>query len=105
MRTLGGIALATLVLAGCDYVTPQGSTGSPISLTPGTVQEQLRQQQLQNAASNPGIQNPLATGASPGAGGIERSGVGTGNASGGAVGAINPGTTGISRPGVGAPAK
>jgi hypothetical protein len=94
-----------LLLAGCEPAPPPTS---PISLSPGTVEYQLRQQQLQNARSgvNPGIQNPLVTNVSPGVGGIERAQTGgTGNVTAGAPTAVNPGTTGITREGVGAPAR
>ena len=70
-RTLGGLALVTMLIAGCEATPP---AASPIALTPGTVEYQLRQQQLQNVQSDPSraMQNPVVTGASPGAAGIER---------------------------------
>ena len=49
-RTLGGLALVTMLVAGCEATPP---AASPISLTPGTVEYQLRQQQLQNARTDP----------------------------------------------------
>jgi hypothetical protein len=98
MRALGGIALVTLALAACDSATPKTS---PIGLTPGTREEQLRQLQLQGATSgaNPGVQNPVATGRD--VGGIVRQGTGTGSTAAG-VGGMNPDGT-LIRPGVGAP--
>ena len=100
IRALGGIALAVAMLAGCDSIKPYDST-SPIGLTSGTVQDQLRQQQLQNAKQNPGIQNPVATGVNPGVGGIERQGAGSGSAGGTVAGLNTDGT--INRPDSGAP--
>ena len=72
MRTLGGIALTTFLLAGCQADTSRGTT--PIALTPGTPEYDMRQQQLRaiQSGANPGAQNPVVTGASPGVGGIER---------------------------------
>ena len=106
IRRLGGIALGALLLAGCEPAPPPTS---PVSLSPGTVEYQLRQLQLQNARSgvNPGIQNPLVTSVNPGVGGIERAATGgTGNVTAGAPVAVNPGTTGITRQGgVGAPSR
>jgi hypothetical protein len=104
-RISGGLALAVTLLAGCE---PAPKPASPISLSPGTVEYQLRQQQLQNARSgvNPGIQNPAVTNVSPGAAGIERATTGgTGSTAAGAPTAVNPGTTGITRQGVGAPTR
>jgi hypothetical protein len=107
-RTLGGLALVAAVLVGCESAQPTG----PIVQNPGTVEQQLRQIQLQNAQQNPGTQNPVATGVNPGAtgttpGGIQRSATGgRGNVSAGAPAAVNPGTTNITRqPGVGAPTR
>jgi hypothetical protein len=103
-RRLGGLALVSLIVAGCE---PAPRQNTPISLTPGTVEYQLRQQQLQNARSgvNPGIQNPAVTNVSPGAGGIERAQTGgTGNVTAGAPVDVAPGVGGITRQqGVGAP--
>ncbi|WP_431271740.1 hypothetical protein [Dankookia sp. P2] len=100
-RTLGGLALVTLLVAGCEATPP---APSPISLTPGTVEYQLRQQQLQNVQSDPSraMQNPGVTNVSPGAAGIERSTTGGAGSVGGQVGGIRSDGT-IVRPG-GAPA-
>ena len=107
MRILGGIALTTFLLAGCQADTSRSTT--PISLTPGTPEYDLRQQQLRGMRSgaNPGMQNPVVTGASPGVGGIERApGTGTGGAGAGAPVSVSPGVGGIERaPGVGAPTR
>ena len=64
MRTLGGIALTTVLLAGCQADTSRGTT--PIALTPGTPEYDMRQQQLRGIQSgaNPGMQNPGVTGRS-----------------------------------------
>jgi hypothetical protein len=98
-RTLGGLALVTLLMAGCEATPP---AASPIALTPGTVEYQLRQQQLQNAQQNPGTQNAVVTGASPGAAGIQRAPTGGSGSSAGVVaGQRTDGT--IARPGTGAP--
>ena len=100
-RTLGGLALVTLLIAGCEAKPP---AASPISLTPGTVEYQMRQQQLQNVQSDPSraMQNPVVTGASPGAAGIERATTGgKGSAAGVVAGQRTDGT--IARPGTGAP--
>jgi len=101
IRALGGFALAAALLVGCDSITPQSST-SPIGLTQGTVQDQLRQQQLQNAAQNPGTRNPVATGANVGVGGIDRTGAGTGSSAGTVAPLLNTDGT-LSRPDSGAP--
>ena len=106
-----GLGLAALLLGGCE---PSRQTG-PIGLTPGTVEYDLRQEQLRSARGDPGRanQNPIAVGrANPGAesaasvGNVQRI-PGTGGAAGASAGtptAINPGTTGIVRgQGVGAP--
>jgi hypothetical protein len=102
--SLGGIALVSLFVAGCDSVTPAKNTG-PVALTPGTVEYQLRQQQLQNARSgaNPGIQNPAVTGVNPSVSGIERAGPGGAGSTGGTVGGLRTDGT-VDRPGAGAPA-
>lgn len=101
MRILGGLALVTLLAAGCETTPSRG----PLATMPtGTAESLLRQQQLRNAQQNPGMQNPVVTGASPGVGGIERAPTGgRGNVTAGAPSEVNPGTTGIVRPGVGAP--
>ncbi len=101
---LGGVALMAALIAGCTSVTPAQNTG-PIALTPGTVEYQLRQQQLQNAQSgvNTGMQNPVVTNVNPGAGGIERAAVGGAGSSGGNVGGLRTDGT-VERPGAGAPA-
>jgi hypothetical protein len=103
MHTLGGIALATL-LVGCNSATPAKNTG-PIALTPGTVEYDLRQQQLQNIRSgaNTGTQNPTVTGVNPSVGGIERATTGGTGSTGGSVGGLRTDGT-IERPGAGAPA-
>jgi hypothetical protein len=105
MRNLGGVALIALLLAGCQ---PSQQT-SPISLTPGTVEYQLRQQQLQNVQSDPSraMQNPTVTNVSPGAAGIERAPMGgSGGVGAGAPVTVSPGVGGITRaPGVGAPTR
>lgn len=97
MRALGGIALITLAVAGCEA----SQSTSPISLTPGTVEEQLRQRQLEGARSgaNPGVQNPVATGRD--VSGIVREGTGSGSTAAGTTGLNTDGT--LRRPGVGAP--
>jgi hypothetical protein len=102
-RSLQGITLVSLLVAGCDSVTPASSTG-PIALTPGTVEYQLRQQQLQNARSgaNPGIQNPAVTNVNPSVDGIERAETGGTGSTGGAIGGMRSDGT-VVRPG-GAPA-
>jgi hypothetical protein len=100
-----GLALGVLLLAGCQSATPQQS---PIALTPGTVEYQLRQQQLQNVqqGANPGMQNPVATGRSVEGIVRDQSTATRGNVTAGAPVAVNPGTTGIERaPGVGAPTR
>ena len=64
MRILGGIVLATVLLAGCQADTSRSTT--PIALTPGTPEYDMRQQQLRGIQSgaNPGMQNPGVTGRS-----------------------------------------
>lgn len=97
---------AVVLLAACERPTPAPRADTPMTLTPGTVGYQLREQQLQNAQSgaNPGWQNPVATERS--VRGIERAGPGTGTTGAGAPVAVNPGTTGVVRgPGVGAPTR
>lgn len=104
IRRLGGVALMSALVAGCSSVTPAQNTG-PVALTPGTVEYQLRQQQLQNAQSgvNTGMQNPVVTNVNPGAGGIERATVGGAGSSGGNLGGLRTDGT-VERPGAGAPA-
>jgi hypothetical protein len=101
-----GLGLGALLLVGCQPAQP---TGSPISLTPGTREYDLRQQELRSATGDPtrAQQNPIVTGASPGVGGIERApGTGTGGAGAGAPMSVSPGVGGIERaPGVGAPTR
>ncbi|MBD0271492.1 MAG: hypothetical protein ICV73_06135 [Acetobacteraceae bacterium] len=106
VRTYGGLALAALLIAGCESQQARG----PLATMPtGTNESVLRQQQLQNIQQDRGraMQNPPVTGVSPGVGGIERAGTGgTGNVTAGAPTEVNPGTTGIvRRRGVGAPTR
>lgn len=101
----GAGAAVLLLAAACQ---PQQPTGSPIALTPGTTEYQLRQLQLQGARSgaNPGVQNPVVTGVNPGTTGVERApSGGTGTVGAGVPTEVNPGTTGIVRQGVGAPTR
>ncbi len=107
-RILGSFGVATLgvlALAACE---PATST-SPIIGNTGTVENTLRQQQLQNIQSgaNQGTQNAPVTSVSPGVGGIERApgGATAGSVAAGGVNAVqvNPGAGGIVRQGVGAP--
>ncbi|HYZ33983.1 MAG TPA: hypothetical protein VE684_17065 [Crenalkalicoccus sp.] len=104
-RILGGLLLATTCLGACESQPPRQA--SPIPYTPGTLQGELRQYQLQNAQSgaNAGVQNPAPTAVNPGVQGIERANTGgMGNLGAGAPTAVNPSTTGITRQeGVGAP--
>ena len=105
-----GVGLGVLMLSGCE-ATPSRQSG-PISLTPGTAEYDLRQNQLRSLRGDPGRanQNPVGIGqASPGTdavGGIQRI-PGTGGTAGASAGtptAVNPSTTGIERGrGVGAP--
>lgn len=99
--TLGGLALVTLLIAGCDTTPKQG----PLATMPtGTTESLLRQQQLQNVQSDPNraMQNPVALGANPGVGGIERAATGgSGSAAGAVAGQRTDGS--IARPGTGAP--
>lgn len=101
LGTFGVATLGVLALAACE---PATST-SPIVGNTGTVENQLRQQQLQNIQSgaNRGVQNPVATGV--GVDGIQRQGTGVGSTAAGGVDArtVNPGVGGIQRQGVGAP--
>ena len=103
MRTLGGVALVSILAAGCNSVTPAQNTG-PVALTPGTVEYQLRQQQLQNMRSgvNAGTQNSAVTAINPSVGGIERAETGGVGSTGGNVGGLRTDGT-IERPGAGAP--
>ncbi|WP_165943557.1 hypothetical protein [Roseicella aquatilis] len=90
-RMLGGLALATLMLAGCETKPATG----PLATQPtGTAESLLRQQQLQNIQSDPSraMQNPTAVGANPGVGGIVREGTGTGGAGGAVAGQRTDGT-------------
>ena len=100
IRAFGGIALAAAMLAGC---TPDTSrTASPLVGSTGTVQDQLRQQQLANAPSRTATGGGSVTAINPGTTGIERNFDGTTGGVGGAVAGLN--TTGtVNRPGVGAP--
>ncbi len=107
--TLLGLSLGVLMLSGCQ-ATPTRPT-SPLTLTPGTAEYQMRQDQLRSMQGDPGraTQNPVGIGtANPGTdavGGIQRM-PGTGGTAGAGAGtpsAVNPGTTGIQRRGVGAP--
>ena len=108
-----GLGLGVLLVGGCEASRQTG----PISLTPGTVEYQQRQDQLRSAVGDPGRanQNPVAVGrANPGSdsatsigvGDIQRT-TGTGGRAGASAGtpaSVNPGTTGIERGrGVGAP--
>jgi hypothetical protein len=100
-RTLGALALVTLLIAGCET---KPSSGPLATMPTGTNESLLRQQQLQNVQSDPNraMQNPVATGASPGAAGIERAATGgRGSAAGVVAGQRTDGT--IARPGTGAP--
>jgi hypothetical protein len=102
-----GLGLGALILAGCQPAQP---TGSPIVLTPGTREYDLRQQELRSATGDPGRaqQNPVVTGVNPGVGGIERAPAGTGRGGTGlgAPTAVSPGVGGIERgPGVGPPTR
>jgi hypothetical protein len=103
IRSLGTLGLVALAAAACQPY----QSNSPLPYTTGTVQEQLRQIQLQNARSgaNPGVQNPPVVDVNPGTTGIVRAPAGgEGNFTAGAPMSVNPGTTGIVRqPGVGAP--
>ena len=103
VRSMGILGLVALAVAGCQ---PYRSS-SPLPYTTGTVQEQLRQIQLQNAQSgaNPGMQNAPVVGVNPGTTGIVRAPAGgQGNVTAGAPTEVNPGTTGIVRQsGTGAP--
>ena len=99
-RTIGGLALATLLMAGCETTPKSG----PLATMPtGTNESLLRQQQLQNVQSDPNraMQNPGVTAVNPGAGGIERSTTGGAGSVGGQVGGMRSDGT-IVRPG-GAP--
>ena len=95
MRVIGGLGLGALLLAGCE---PSRPTGSPIGLTPGTVQYDLRQEQLRSAAGDPARaqQNPTTTGVN--VGGIVREGAGAGGTGvAGAPVAVSPGVAGLGR--------
>jgi hypothetical protein len=102
-----GLGLGALLLAGCQPAQP---TGSPIALTPGTREYDLRQQELRSATGDSGRaqQNPVVTGVNPGVDGIERApmSTGTGGTGLGAPTVVSPGVGGIQRgPGVGAPTR
>jgi hypothetical protein len=106
MRMIG-LGLGALLLVGCEPARP---TGSPISLTPGSVEYDLRQRQLQSATGDPtrAQQNPVVTGVNPGVGGIERApaSTGTGGLGAGAPVSVSPGVGGVQRaPGIGAPTR
>jgi outer membrane murein-binding lipoprotein Lpp len=99
-RTLGALALVTLLVAGCDTTPKSG----PLATMPtGTNESLLRQQQLQNVQSDPSraMQNPGVTAVNPGAGGIERATTGGTGSMGGQVGGMRSDGT-VVRPG-GAP--
>ena len=104
MRKIGCLAFGGLLLAACTPGANDPYIGAPPQ---GTVQRDLRREQARSALGDPNRaqQNPLATGASPGVGGIERApGTGTGGESAGAPVSVSPGVGGIERaPGVGAP--
>jgi len=97
IRAFGGIALDAAFLVGCD-TTP---STSPIGLTQGTVQEQLRQQQLSNAAQRPGTTSGAVTAINPGTTGITRAD-GGGSVAGTVGSTLNTDGT-VSRPDSGAP--
>jgi hypothetical protein len=99
-RTLGGLALVTVLIAGCE-TTP--ATGPLSTMPTGTAESVLRQQQLQNIQSDPSrvMQNPGVTAVNPGAGGIERATAGGAGSAGGQVGGMRSDGS-IVRPG-GAP--
>jgi hypothetical protein len=101
MRTLGGIALVTLLVAGCEASNNPVGPGS--TLPTGTAESLLRQQQIQNAqqGANTGTQNPGVTTVNPGVGGIERAQTGGAGSVGGQVGGMRSDGT-VVRPG-GAP--
>lgn len=106
-RTLGGLALVTLLVAGCEG--QQRARGPLATMPTGTNESVLRQQQLRNIQQDPNraMQNPSVTGVNPGTTGIERAQTGgTGGVGAGAPVAVNPGTTGITRErGIGAPTR
>jgi hypothetical protein len=104
LNTIGGLVAGAAVLAACQPQTQR----SPVNYG-GMQEQQLRTLQREGAMSgtNPGVQNPVATGANPGTTGIERAPTGgTGSVGAGAPTSVDPGTTGITRQrGVGAPVR
>lgn len=107
-----GLSLGILVVGGCEASRQSG----PVSLTPGTAEYQMRQDQLRSLRGDSGRanQNPVATGMSSEGGGTTSIGgvqrmPGTGGAAGASAGtptAINPSVSGIERSsGVGAPVR
>ncbi|WP_165943558.1 hypothetical protein [Roseicella aquatilis] len=103
---LGGLALVTFGVTACE---PANKTGPLATQPTGTAESLLRQQQLRNMQSDQGraMQNPVATGASPGVSGIQRAPTGgSGGTGAGAPVEVNPGAGGITRaPGIGAPTR
>lgn len=100
IRAFGGSALIAILLAGCTPDTSRST--NPLIGTTGTVQDQLRQQQLANVRATPGMSAGAVTGVNPGLTGIERApDSGTGGAGGPVAGFNTTGT--LNRPGVGAP--
>ena len=101
IRISTSLVTVAIAVAACE----PARTTTPIALTPGTAEYQLRQQQLQNMQGTPGraIQNPMVTGVNPNVGGIERASTGGTGTSGGALGGIRTDGS-IQRPGAGAPA-
>ncbi|MFC7478704.1 hypothetical protein ACFQS7_30620 [Dankookia sp. GCM10030260] len=97
---LGGLALVAILVAGCE---PAKQT-TPIALTPGTVEYDMRQQQLRNVQSDTsrGMQNPAVTGVNPSVSGIERAETGGSGGAGSNLGGIRTDGT-IQRQGSGAP--
>ncbi len=86
-RIAAGLGLGVLLLAGCEAANPNPQHN--LGVTPGTVEYQLRQQQLNAARQDPGRaqQNPVATGV--GVDGIQR------QATPGTGGSVNPVATGV----------
>ena len=97
---LTALALVALMIAGCE---PAKQT-TPIALTPGTAEYDMRQQQLRNVQSDTsrGMQNPGVTSINPSAGGIERAQTGGSGGAGSNLGGIRTDGT-IQRQGSGAP--
>ncbi|MBD0275093.1 MAG: hypothetical protein ICV73_24600 [Acetobacteraceae bacterium] len=106
MNRVACLIAGAAVLGACQPQTQRSSIGQNYG---GMQERQLRDVQMQGVQSgaNPGTQNPVATGASPGTAGIQRAPTdGTGNVGAGAPTAVDPGTTGITRQrGVGAPTR